>query len=244
MSSGRQMDYENTHGAIEHCSKEDVRLLVLSRHLLLTSRGSLLLYVQNLTQNTHLLSYNKQTVKILVPTVWSSLCLSLCLSLAMAMAITQTTRLLLAAAALRLLFIAFGEWQDAHMEVRYTDIDYQVFSDAAALLAKGRSPFERETYRYSPLLALFLVPNVLLHPAWGKLFFSAAGMAMQFLFPWRFLFLDWSKHFLKWQEFLLFSTEIEIFVFFNTFVVENIRNICKRKIIKNAKKSFVLSNIF
>ena len=103
-------------------------------------------------------------------------------ALAMAMALTQTTWLLLAAAALRLLFIAFGEWQDAHMEVRYTDIDYQVFSDAAALLAKGRSPFERETYRYSPLLALFLVPNVLLHPAWGKIFFSAAGMSKQFLF--------------------------------------------------------------
>jgi phosphatidylinositol glycan class M len=91
------------------------------------------------------------------------------------MAVVSEKRLLLLAAALRIFFIAFGQWQDAHMEVPYTDIDYHVFSDAAALLAKGRSPFERETYRYSPLLALFLVPNILLHPAWGKVLFSAAG---------------------------------------------------------------------
>ena len=130
----------------------------------------------------------------------------------MAMAITQTTRLLLAAAALRLLFIAFGEWQDAHMEVRYTDIDYQVFSDAAALLAKGRSPFERETYRYSPLLALFLVPNVLLHPAWGKLFFSAAGMAMQFLFSLKISFLG------------LIQALLEMAIIFIIFSID--RNIC------------------
>lgn len=84
--------------------------------------------------------------------------------------------LLLIAAIVRVLFIAFGEWQDACMEVRYTDIDYQVFSDAAALVTKGRSPFERETYRYSPLLALILVPNTLLHPAWGKFLFSAADL--------------------------------------------------------------------
>lgn len=84
--------------------------------------------------------------------------------------------LLVVAGVLRLLLIVYGEWQDAYMEVRYTDIDYHVFSDAAALLAKGRSPFLRDTYRYSPLLALILVPNYLLHPAWGKLFFSAADI--------------------------------------------------------------------
>lgn len=84
--------------------------------------------------------------------------------------------LLLISALLRIIFIVFGEWQDAHMEVHYTDIDYQVFSDAAALIVKGRSPFDRDTYRYSPLLALILVPNTLLHPAWGKFLFSAADL--------------------------------------------------------------------
>ncbi|MCO5583725.1 hypothetical protein L7F22_037639 [Adiantum nelumboides] len=84
--------------------------------------------------------------------------------------------LLLVAALVRVLLVAFGDWQDAHLEVRYTDIDYHVFSDAAALLARGRSPFDRETYRYSPLLALLLVPNTLFHPSWGKLLFSAADL--------------------------------------------------------------------
>ena len=84
-------------------------------------------------------------------------------------------RLMIFSAILRLLLIVYGEWQDSHMEVRYTDIDYFVFSDAADLVSKGESPFERSTYRYSPLLAFLLVPNSLLHRSWGKLLFSTAG---------------------------------------------------------------------
>ncbi len=68
----------------------------------------------------------------------------------------------LAAAALRALLLAYGAWHDAHLEVKYTDIDYEVFSDGAALVWRGGSPFDRPTYRYTPLLALLLVPNV-----WG-----------------------------------------------------------------------------
>ncbi|KAL5977284.1 hypothetical protein ACLOJK_021630 [Asimina triloba] len=82
--------------------------------------------------------------------------------------------LLLVSAVLRLFLIFYGEWQDAHMEVRYTDIDYIVFSDAASLVAAGKSPYDRSTYRYSPLLAYLLVPNSVLHPSWGKFIFSAA----------------------------------------------------------------------
>lgn len=84
--------------------------------------------------------------------------------------------LFLFSALFRVILILYGEWQDAHMEVRYTDIDYFVFSDAAALMASGKSPYERSTYRYSPLIAFLLMPNSYIHQSWGKFLFSASGI--------------------------------------------------------------------
>jgi len=37
---------------------------------------------------------------------------------------------------LRLLLIGYGEWQDKAFDLQYTDIDYSVFSDAAAHVYK------------------------------------------------------------------------------------------------------------
>ena len=82
------------------------------------------------------------------------------------------------AAAVRVALLVYGAWQDKYLEVRYTDIDFDVFSDGAELVWRGRSPFERPTYRYTPLLALVLTPNVWAHPAWGKLLFAAADLAV------------------------------------------------------------------
>ncbi|KAK6151373.1 hypothetical protein DH2020_014008 [Rehmannia glutinosa] len=84
--------------------------------------------------------------------------------------------LFLFSALFRVFLILYGEWQDAHMEVRYTDVDYFVFSDAATLMASGKSPYERSTYRYSPLIAFLLMPNSFLHQSWGKFLFSASVM--------------------------------------------------------------------
>ncbi|KAJ6307453.1 hypothetical protein OIU76_017280 [Salix suchowensis] len=76
---------------------------------------------------------------------------------------------LLLSAIFRVILIVYGEWQDTHMEVRYTDVDYLVFSDAASLMANGESPYKRTTYRYSPLLAFLLTPNSFIHRSWGKI---------------------------------------------------------------------------
>nr|GEW05200.1 GPI mannosyltransferase 1 [Tanacetum cinerariifolium] len=84
--------------------------------------------------------------------------------------------LIIFSAFLRVFLIVYGEWQDAHMEVRYTDVDYLVFSDAAALVVAGKSPYKRSTYRYSPLIAYLLTPNSFIHQSWGKFIFSVSDL--------------------------------------------------------------------
>ncbi|WZZ90738.1 hypothetical protein YC2023_119317 [Brassica napus] len=55
--------------------------------------------------------------------------------------------LLVSSMLLRVFLIIYGEWQDAHMEVRYT-----VFSDAASLMASGESSLQEN---HLPLLTRF-----------------------------------------------------------------------------------------
>lgn len=71
----------------------------------------------------------------------------------------------------RLALICFGAWQDAHLEVPFTDIDYSVYTDAAMFMNARESPYKRSTYRYTPLLAGLLLPNCALS-VYGKILFS------------------------------------------------------------------------
>ncbi|KAF9061918.1 glycosyltransferase family 50 protein [Rhodocollybia butyracea] len=96
--------------------------------------------------------------------------------------------------ALRVVLILYSEWHDARSLVKYTDIDYRVFTDAAQFVlhpgpgdknwAQGPlgfifnvgDPYNRATYRYTPLLALVVSPNDWLHPSFGKYLFAACDI--------------------------------------------------------------------
>lgn len=75
--------------------------------------------------------------------------------------------------AIRFGIIIWGEWFDSFSEVPYTDIDYRVVSDGARhIWQNNNSPYLRHTYRYSPIFAMLMIPNLLFNIPWfGKIIF-------------------------------------------------------------------------
>ncbi|KAA3680125.1 phosphatidylinositol glycan, class M [Paragonimus westermani] len=64
----------------------------------------------------------------------------------------------------RIMLLVFSVWQDETRwpdgQLRFTDVDYDVFTDAAKALVSGEDVYHaRPTYRYSPLIAALLAPG-------------------------------------------------------------------------------------
>lgn len=94
--------------------------------------------------------------------------------------------------ALRIVLLLYGLWQDANSPLKYTDIDYLVFTDAARFVAQQHplGPYARETYRYTPLLSWLLLPTTwtttssstlsqwidVAYFSFGKILFAAADL--------------------------------------------------------------------
>ncbi|RYC54623.1 hypothetical protein CHU98_g11585 [Xylaria longipes] len=100
--------------------------------------------------------------------------------------ISRPLPLFASAVLLRAGMLLYGLWQDANSPLKYTDIDYLVFTDAARFTfsSSSSSPYERETYRYTPLLSWLLYPTTLpgaVSFSAGKVLFAAADLLAGYL---------------------------------------------------------------
>lgn len=77
---------------------------------------------------------------------------------------------------IRLIIIFISEIILPKYNINYTDIDYHVFSDGAKHILNFESPYNRETYRYTPILAMMMLPNHLINYNFGKILFSVVDI--------------------------------------------------------------------
>ena len=84
--------------------------------------------------------------------------------------------------ALRMGLIWIAHLIDTYSDtVKFTDTDYDVFSDAATHVANGGSPYDRKTYRYTPLAAYICLVNPLVHPLACKVIFCLFDIFIAYL---------------------------------------------------------------
>lgn len=91
-------------------------------------------------------------------------------------------RLLLYSFLLHLALILYGLIQDTYFTVKYTDIDYWVFWEAASNWIHHKDPFLQPVYRYTPLLAWIMSPFAYFGlQSCGKVIFSLTDLCAGWL---------------------------------------------------------------
>ena len=68
-----------------------------------------------------------------------------------------------------------------------------MFSDAATKVYNGGSPFERQTYRYTPLVAYICTVNNFIHPLAAKIVFCVCDIIMGYVL-WEIVEYQNTKH--------------------------------------------------
>ncbi|XP_065581692.1 GPI mannosyltransferase 1-like [Artemia franciscana] len=82
---------------------------------------------------------------------------------------------------LRIILVLWSYIHDQHIKPKYTDIDYEIYTGAAKYITMGESPYNQETYRYTPLLAQALTANVFICNAAGKIIFVIFDILISWL---------------------------------------------------------------
>lgn len=109
--------------------------------------------------------------------------------------------------ALRVLLIWIADlWDSTSLSVKFTDTDYDVFSDAAAHVAGGGSPYARKTYRYTPIAAYICLVNPWIHRLACKFIFVAVDILLA-LILWDLVELQLKKSSWKFTD-----THVALFV--------------------------------
>ncbi|KAH9580056.1 GPI mannosyltransferase 1 [Trypanosoma melophagium] len=119
-------------------------------------------------------------------------------------------RLIWWGALLRLILIIYAFFHDRWFRVKYTDIDYMIIVDGAREMWMGGSPFDRTTFRYTPLLAVLMLPSVLLANPIGKLIFALCDLGAAY-YCYEVLLTFATERSAKWM--------VSLFILFNPIVL-------------------------
>ncbi|BAM42019.1 mannosyltransferase [Theileria orientalis strain Shintoku] len=82
---------------------------------------------------------------------------------------------------IRLLLIAYSMYHNIKFDLKYSDVDYLVYSDSTKYILSGQSPYLRHTYRYTPILSFLMVFNELWFHDFGKILFTISDLLVGYI---------------------------------------------------------------